>query len=138
MLHNGLDRTKRVRNSAREYNSGDSRPLVFRIVSGSRLPERVASRSGVATGNLRGGFGCLMSRVSLSRNFAISLAAVLLGNVIYFVLMPYLPPAARHRSVSLWPDLGLLIDFWICLVMYGLLALLFRPHTERPPTEQRR
>ena len=100
--------------------------------------ERVASRSGVATGNLRGGFGCLMSRVSLSRNFAISLAAVLLGNVIYFVLMPYLPPAARHRSVSLWPDLGLLIDFWICLVMYGLLALLFRPHTERPPTEQRR
>lgn len=79
-----------------------------------------------------------MRRVSLSRNFAISLAAVVLGNTIYFLLMPHLPPAARHRSFTLWPDLGLLIDFWICLVMYGVIALLFRPHTERPPSEQRR
>jgi hypothetical protein len=32
----------------------------------------------------------------------------------------------------------LLIDFWICLVLYGLIALLFPPHRRRPPTEQRR
>ena len=79
-----------------------------------------------------------MSRVSLSRNFAISFTAVVLGNAIYFLLMPHLPPAARHRSYTLWPDLGLLIDFWICLVLYGVLALLFRPHTQRPTSEQRR
>ena len=76
--------------------------------------------------------------MSLSRNFVISLAAVVLGNAIYFLLMPYLPPAARHRSHTLWPDLGLLIDFWICLVMYGVIALLFRPHTQHPTSEQRR
>src|SRR5207237_288425 len=91
---------------------------------------------GWVAGNLHRRFGCLMSRVSLSRNFAISLAAVLLGNAIYFLVMPYLPPAARHRSYSLWPDLGLLIDFWICLVMYGVIALLFRLHIQRHPTEQ--
>ena len=76
--------------------------------------------------------------MSLSRNFVISLAAVVLGNAIYFLLMPYLPPAVRHRSYTLWPDLGLLIDFWICLVMYGVIALLFRPHTQHPTSEQRR
>lgn len=79
-----------------------------------------------------------MRRVSLSRNFAISLAAVVLGNAIYFLVMPYLPPAARHSRYTLWPDLGLLIDFWICLVMYGLIALLFRPHSQSPTSEQRR
>lgn len=79
-----------------------------------------------------------MRRVSLSRNFAISLAAVVLGNAIYFLLMDYLPPAARHSRYTLWPDLGLLIDFWICLVMYGLIALLFRPHSQSPTSEQRR
>ena len=62
--------------------------------------------------------------MSLSRNFVISLAAVVLGNAIYFLLMPYLPPAARHRSMTLWPDLGLLIDFWICLVVFGMIRLI--------------
>jgi len=76
--------------------------------------------------------------VSLSRNFFISLAAVVLGNLIYFLIMPYLPPAAQHRSYRLLPDLGLLIDFWICLVLYGVIALLFRPQQGRPPSEQRR
>lgn len=76
--------------------------------------------------------------MSLSRNFFISLAAVVLGNLIYFLIMPYLPPAAQHRSYRLLPDLGLLIDFWICLVLYGVIALLFRPQAGRPPSEQRR
>ena len=76
--------------------------------------------------------------VRLSRNFFLSLAAVVLGNLIYFLIMPHLPPAAQHRSYRLLPDLGLLIDFWICLVLYGLLAFLFRPQTGRPPSEQRR
>ena len=76
--------------------------------------------------------------MSLSRNFFISLAAVVLGNLIYFLIMPHLPLAAQHRSYRLLPDLGLLVDFWICLVIYGVIAFLFRPHTDRPPTEQRR
>ena len=67
-----------------------------------------------------------------------SLVAVVLGNAIYFLVMPHLPPAAQHRSYTLWPDLGLLIDFWICLVIYGVIAFVFRPHSGRPRTEQRR
>jgi hypothetical protein len=69
----------------------------------------------------------------------ISLAAVLLGNAIYFLIMPHLPPAAQHRALNILPDLGLLVDFWICLVLYGLFSYLFRPHHhEHPPSEQRR
>lgn len=49
-----------------------------------------------------------------------SLAAILLGNAIYFlVLMPHLPPVARHGIGRI--DLGLVIDFWICLVVFGVL-----------------
>lgn len=76
--------------------------------------------------------------MSLSRNFLISLAAVVLGNLVYFLIMPHLPPAAQHRSYRLLPDLGLLVDFWICLVLYGLISYLFRSQTGRPPSEQRR
>ena len=53
------------------------------------------------------------------------LAAVVLGSLLYFfVLMPHLPQAARHQPYRL--DLGLLIDAWICLVLYGVLELIFR------------
>jgi hypothetical protein len=49
------------------------------------------------------------------------LIAILLGNALYFALAPHLPPAARHRSWSV--DLGTVVDFWICLAVYGLLEL---------------
>lgn len=45
--------------------------------------------------------------------------AIVLGNLAYFVLVPSLPPAARHHPTHL--DLGMLIDFWFCLVAYGLI-----------------
>lgn len=48
-----------------------------------------------------------------------SLAAVLLGNALYFYLLPTLPPRARHKPLEL--DIGVLVDFWFCLVMYGLI-----------------
>jgi len=35
--------------------------------------------------------------------------------------MPYLPRMAQHQAYRL--DLGLLVDFWICLVMYGIIEL---------------
>jgi hypothetical protein len=77
--------------------------------------------------------------VSLSRNFFISLAAVVLGNAIYLLIMRYLPPAAQHHSLRILPDLGLVVDFWICLVLWGVFSYLFRPHQEeRPPHEQHR
>jgi len=51
--------------------------------------------------------------------------AVIAGNLLYFfVLTPYLPSAGRHRPDRL--DLGLLVDFWICVVVYGLIELLDR------------
>lgn len=48
-----------------------------------------------------------------------TLLAIILGNVVYFVLIPQLPPAARHHPFHV--DLGLVLDFWFCLVAYGLI-----------------
>jgi len=59
-----------------------------------------------------------MSR--FSRNFLKSLAAVLAGNAIYFLIMPHLPLRAQHEYNRM--DLGLVIDFWICVVIYGLIS----------------
>jgi hypothetical protein len=55
-----------------------------------------------------------------SRNFLKSLAAVLAGNAIYFLVMPHLPIRAQHQYNHV--DLGLVIDFWICVVIYGLIS----------------
>jgi hypothetical protein len=52
-------------------------------------------------------------------NFIQALLAIVLGNVAYFVLAPSFPPAARHHIFKM--DLGLIIDFWFCLVAYGLI-----------------
>jgi hypothetical protein len=51
--------------------------------------------------------------------------AVIVGNLLYyFVLMPYLPPAGQHRPDKL--DLGLIVDFWICVALYGVIELIDR------------
>lgn len=52
--------------------------------------------------------------------------------------MPHLPAAAQHRSYNLFPDLGLVIDFWICLVIYGIILLLFRPGAQRRRSSEQR
>jgi hypothetical protein len=57
-------------------------------------------------------------------NFMHALAAVLAGNAIYFLLMKYLPPRARH--VPLQVDLGLVVDFCLCLVIFGLIKTVAR------------
>jgi ABC-type uncharacterized transport system permease subunit len=58
-------------------------------------------------------------------NFLKSLVAVVVGNAIYFlVIMPLLPPAGRHGIARI--DLGLVIDFWVCLVVFGAVELLVR------------
>lgn len=58
-------------------------------------------------------------------NFLKSLAAVVIGNLIYFfLLMPLLPPAGHHQIFR--ADWGLVIDFWVCVAVYGALELLLR------------
>ena len=61
-----------------------------------------------------------MSKPTVLMNFLQALLAIILGNVVYFVLVPcWLPPAARHRPFQI--DLGMILDFWFCLVAYGLI-----------------
>ena len=55
-------------------------------------------------------------------NFVQSLIAVVIGNIIYFLLMPHLPPAARHVPMRF--DLGVVVDFWFCLVVLGAIKTL--------------
>jgi hypothetical protein len=52
-------------------------------------------------------------------NFVQSLIAVLAGNALYFSVMPHLPPAARHVPPRL--DLGVAVDFWFCLLIFGTI-----------------
>jgi hypothetical protein len=52
-------------------------------------------------------------------NFVQSLIAVVGGNLVYFALMPHLPPAARHHPPHF--DLGVIVDFWFCLVFLGAI-----------------
>lgn len=61
--------------------------------------------------------------------------AVVVGNLLYFfVLMPHLPAAGRHRPDRL--DLGLIVDFWLCVVLYcvvlyGVIELIDRRRRQR-------
>ena len=52
-------------------------------------------------------------------NLAQTLVAIVIGNVVYFLLLPSLPQVARHRPSQI--DLGMVVDFWFCLVAYGLI-----------------
>lgn len=51
-----------------------------------------------------------------------SFLAVVLGNIIYFAAAPHLPPALQHQLFR--PDAGLLLDFLICVVIFGLIRLI--------------
>ena len=52
-------------------------------------------------------------------NFLHALIAVLVGNAAYFWLERYLPERARHVPFRL--DAGMLVDFWFCLVVFGVI-----------------
>jgi hypothetical protein len=60
-----------------------------------------------------------------------ALAAVLAGNAAYFLLMKYLPPRVRHVPFQI--DLGLVVDFWLCLVAFGLIKAAARPRRDATP-----
>ena len=65
-----------------------------------------------------------MSKTSVMVNLLQAFVAVVLGNIVYFILAPSLPSMARHRPLHL--DLGMLLDFWFCLVAYGLIRTVRR------------
>ena len=67
-------------------------------------------------------------------NFVHSLVAVVVGNLVYFLLMPHLPPAARHNPARL--DLGVIVDFWFCLVFLGVIKTVTK-WGRRPEQHQR-
>jgi hypothetical protein len=52
-------------------------------------------------------------------NFVHALLAVLVGNAVYFLLEKHLPVWARH--IGFKTDLGTLVDFCFCLVVFGLI-----------------
>jgi hypothetical protein len=60
-----------------------------------------------------------VSKASVLVNLAQTLVAIVVGNVVYFLLLPSLPQAVRHRPFQI--DLGMVVDFWFCLVAYGLI-----------------
>ena len=60
-----------------------------------------------------------MSKPIVLVNLLRALLAIILGNIVYFVLLPSLPAAARHRPFHF--DLGMVLDFCFCLVAYGLI-----------------
>jgi hypothetical protein len=67
----------------------------------------------------------------VARRLLKQLVAILIGNSIYFLLLtPHLPAAAQHRPDKL--DLGLLVDFWVCVVVYGVLELIARRRSKNP------
>jgi hypothetical protein len=55
-------------------------------------------------------------------NWKTSLLAVLAGNVAYYSLHPFLPRALQHNSKI---DLGLGLDFVLCVIAYFLARAIF-------------
>jgi hypothetical protein len=50
------------------------------------------------------------------------LVAILIGNAIYYVsLAPHLPEVFRHQGFQI--DGGVVIDFMVCVGVYGLIRL---------------
>jgi uncharacterized membrane protein (DUF2068 family) len=67
--------------------------------------------------------------VSTARRWAEYLLAVLGGNIIYLAIEPQLPTLFRHRMFQV--DLGLALDFLICVFLYGLIRLVRSSGSQR-------
>lgn len=73
-----------------------------------------------------------VSNKCVLRKLLKQLIAVVVGNLLYFfVLTPHLPPAGRHQPFRI--DIGLLVDAWVCLVLYGVLEWLDRKRRRLKP-----
>ena len=66
-----------------------------------------------------------VSNKCVLRRFLKQFVAVVVGSLLYFfVLMPHLPLAGRHQPFRI--DLGLVVNLWVCLVLYGIVEWLDR------------
>ena len=68
--------------------------------------------------------------VSVVRRWSEYLVAILAGNIVYLFVEPQLPTALQHRFSNI--DLGLAIDFLICVTAYGLVRLVRAWSSTRP------
>jgi hypothetical protein len=59
-----------------------------------------------------------VSKPSVLLNLFQALFAIILGNIAYFFLAPSLP-LPRHRPFQI--DVGLLVDSWFCVAVYGMI-----------------
>jgi len=64
-------------------------------------------------------------------NFLHALAAVIVGNAFYFLLEKYLPVRARHVPFKI--DIGMAVDFWFCLVIFGIIKTVARWQSRSKP-----
>ncbi|HXW90197.1 MAG TPA: hypothetical protein VEK33_06585 [Terriglobales bacterium] len=55
-------------------------------------------------------------------NFLHALAAVLVGNALYFRVERFLPLRARHAPFQF--DVGMGVDFCFCLVVFGIIRTM--------------
>ena len=51
------------------------------------------------------------------------LLAILLGNLLYFLIVSALPSNLQHNTFQ--TDAGLLVDFVLCIVMYQVVRKVF-------------
>ena len=67
-----------------------------------------------------------------SSTWFLCLLAILIGNTLYFIFSPFLPPAAQmHEGSS--PGLPVLVDLWFCIVAFGVLNLLASRYQRNKP-----
>jgi hypothetical protein len=78
-----------------------------------------------------------VSNKCVLRRLLKQLAAIVVGNLLYFfVLMPHLTLAGRHHPFRI--DIGLLVDAWVCLVLYGIIEWLDRKRRRDGTSAQNR
>lgn len=68
---------------------------------------------------IQSGFCNKAAQIEMISTLIQAFCAIVLGNIAYFLLASSLPPVARHQPFHM--DLGTLIDFWICVAIYGLI-----------------
>ena len=64
------------------------------------------------------------ARVSTARRWGEYVLAILAGNILYLLIEPQLPMALHHRLFRV--DAGVLIDFVLCVLIYGGIRLARR------------
>ena len=78
-----------------------------------------------------------MSNKCVLRRLLKQLIAVVVGSLLYFfVLMPHLPAAGRHQPFRI--DLGLVVNLWVCLALYGVIEWLDRTWRHKASTAENR